>query len=376
MKNIATIIVILLLMPSIALSTMSSPTFELKQTTTLPPAFSWRNINGTDFTTSIKNQAPAPTCEAYALVAALDTLIQYEVGYPFECDLSEAHLFFYPGGTCEWGIDVRDAADYLVEYGVPDEGCFPDPHRPHDTPFKSLEGWENRTVKITEWGWIPNEENAIKQALIEHGPLVICMLVRPDFSYYTGGIYKPQWGDVNGGHVITIVGYNDSQHCYLIKNSWGPKWGEDGWIRVDYDAHTEEYPFIWPFYGGTGILYVDGIYGNLQPDVPRVYIDEPARHYTFFLGYKFKSILKNLPNIPAGGLPRIFSYAQAEINTTEVDYVEFYIDQELIGVDSEPPYQWIVTESHGPHTLEVYVYDSNGNTSKGIRDFYILNKFF
>ena len=169
MKFLTIGITILLLLPSIYGISIQVQSNTVEHTSTLPSAFSWTNINGTDFTTSIKNQAPAPTCEAYALVAALDTLVQYKVGYPFDCDLSEAHLFFYSGGTCNWGVDVKDSANYLLEYGVPDEGCFPDPHRPQDSPFESLPGWENRTVKISEWGWIPNEENAIKQALIEHG---------------------------------------------------------------------------------------------------------------------------------------------------------------------------------------------------------------
>jgi len=51
---------------------------------------------------------------------------------------------FYSKGTYNWGVDLRDAANYLVEYGVPDEGCFPDPHRPKDPPFNSLPEWENR----------------------------------------------------------------------------------------------------------------------------------------------------------------------------------------------------------------------------------------
>lgn len=188
----------------------------------LPSSFSWCNINGTDFTTPIKNQEPAPTCEAYAFVAALETLVQYKVGYPFNCDLSEAHLFFYSGGTCNWGVNVQDAADYLVEYGVPDEGCFPDPQRPEDTPFESLPGWENRTVKIREWGWVENNVESIKRALIEHGPLIICIIVRQDFRYYRKGIYTPsKWSTIKGGHVITIVGYDDNQNYWLIRNSWG-----------------------------------------------------------------------------------------------------------------------------------------------------------
>lgn len=98
--------------------------------------------------------------------------------------------FFYSGGTCNWGVEVRDAANYLVEHGVPDGGCFPDPHRPKDTPFNSLPGWENRAVKIQKWGWVKNDIESIRHALVEHGPLVICMLVRSDFVYYSGGIYS------------------------------------------------------------------------------------------------------------------------------------------------------------------------------------------
>ena len=76
-----------------------------------PPFFSWRNVGGIDFTKSIKNQAPAPNCEAYAFISVLETIVQYKFGYSFGCDLSEAHLFFYSGGTYNWGLDVRDAAN-------------------------------------------------------------------------------------------------------------------------------------------------------------------------------------------------------------------------------------------------------------------------
>ncbi len=132
MKKII-IISLLLILTNISLAI--AETENNIQNSGLPPVFSWRNIDGVDYTTSVKDQRPAPTCEAYALVAALETLVQYQVGYPFDCDLSEAHLFFYPGGTADWGVNVTYAADYLIDQGVPDEGCFPDPHRPFDFPF-------------------------------------------------------------------------------------------------------------------------------------------------------------------------------------------------------------------------------------------------
>jgi C1A family cysteine protease len=260
----------------------------------LPPYFSWRDVNGIDYTTPIKNQAPAPTCEAYALVAALETKMQYKLGKIYNPDLSEAHLFFYPGGSIKAGyVNIIDAANYLIEYGVPDEGCFPDPHRPYDFPFESLPGWENRTVKITEWGWVEHTPEAMKKALIEHGPLIVCMYFWRDFYYYRGGIYRHKWGRLAGGHVMAIVGYDDEQRCWIIKNSWGTGWGEDGWLRIDYDALK-----IAEWYGeGTGVMYIEGIYGNLMPDVPKIEIEQPEIYHTYIFGREFPTLLRRIPFI-------------------------------------------------------------------------------
>ena len=334
----------------------------------LPPTFSWRDIDGIDFTTSVKDQRPAPTCEAYALVAALETLVQYQVGYPFDCDLSELHLFFYSGGTNDWGVNVTSAADYLIEYGVPDEGCFPDPHRAFDYPFESLQGWENRTVKIMEWGWVENDVDSIKHALVEHGPLVICMLTRTDFFYYRGGIYTPR-GNVRGGHVITITGYDDIHQCWEIKNTGGDGWGEDGYIRVSYDADTPEHPFFWPFYGGTGIMYIDGVSGNFKPDIPKIRFITPEIYQTYFFGHGFSTLFKNLPIQLAA--PRIIGKTMVELETINTDKVEFYLDNQLMFVDEEYPFTWELNAAKGLHTLETFAYNDK-NMSKDTRDVFIL----
>jgi hypothetical protein len=344
-----------------------------KYDSNLPSSFSWLDINGTNFATPIKNQAPCPSCEAYALVAALETIVQYKVGYPFGCDLSEMHLFFYSGGTSNWGVDVKKAADYLVEYGVPDEGCYPDPHRSFDYPFESLIGWENRTVKIQEWGWVENDIDSIKQALIEYGPLVICVTVRTDFMVYKGGIYRNIWGEREGGHLITIFGYNDNQRYWLIKNSWGTEWGEDGWIRVSYDADTLERPFIRGFYGGTGILYINGVYGNLQPDVPKIYIEKPHRGLNYFnnLSWKF-SLLRKL--FIKRGEAIIIKGTNIELTTSEdTSYVEFFIDNEMVSNLSTAPFQWYLpSKSYGLHELKVVAYNDRNNASQDIMDIFTI----
>jgi len=363
------IIIVILLAFLISVPPVIANFEPTEQSLSLPLKFSWRDINGTDFTTPAKNQAPAPLCEAYALCGALEALIQYKVGYNFGCDLSEAHLFFYANGTALWGVNVQEAANYLLEHGVPDEGCFPDARRCFDTPFESLDGWENRTVKITEWGWVDNRIENIKQALVEHGPLVICMLTRNDFFRYKRGIYIPH-GPVKGGHVITIFGYDDEQRYWEVKNSGGTDWGEDGWIRVSYDAHTPDHPFFWPFYGGTGILYIDGVYGNFQPDVPQITIDEPEFYHTYLRGRKLPTFFSNLRFIQKG-VPRIIGSMMVQVSVVNTDSVEFFVDGESKFIDDQRPFEWEFHDEKGLHTIEVFAYNEH-NVSKAISDVHVL----
>jgi hypothetical protein len=361
MKKIVTIfLLVILLLPVIDISAETVDSGGEK--CDLPSSFSWRNINGVDYTTPVKNQAPAPTCEAYALCASLETLMQYYMGEPYGPDLSETHLYFYAGGTYEAGyVNIIDAANYLIEHGVPDEGCFPDPHRAFDYPYESLSDWENRTVKITEWGWVEHEEDEIKSALIEHGPLVVCLYFWKDFFYYRGGVYKHRWGRLAGGHVVTIVGYDDCEQCWIVKNSWGTKWGENGYFRMSYNANM-----FAEWYGeGTGVMYLDRIYGNLRPDVPKIQIETPKNDKTYLRGWEISTIFKRLPIQKAAA--RIFGPLTVTVTAENTNTVEFYIDDELQHVDHDSPYEWNLETSFGTHTLEVFAYN-NHNVSKDTID--------
>ena len=73
-KILSIIIIIIVLTPF----TASIYTADEIKNNELPSYFSWQNINGDDYTTPIRDQSPAPTCEAYALCASLETLIKYQ----------------------------------------------------------------------------------------------------------------------------------------------------------------------------------------------------------------------------------------------------------------------------------------------------------
>jgi len=216
MKKITIVIISFLLLTTCNISLSEAET-AIK--TDLPISFCWYNLDGIDYTTPIKDQSPAPTCESYALCASLETIMQYQKQETYNPDLSETHLYFYAGGTYQKGyVNLIDAVNYLVNIGVPDEGCYPDPHRAYDYPFTSLEGWQNRTVKIREWGWVNNTVEEIKAALIEYGPLIFCAHFWQDFYSYKKGVYGQKSESFVGGHVMTIVGYDDNEQCWIVKN--------------------------------------------------------------------------------------------------------------------------------------------------------------
>jgi hypothetical protein len=206
----------------------------------------------------------------------------------------------------------------------------------------------------------------MKQALIDHGPLIICISVWEDFMWYLRGVYHHRWGPRVGGHVVTIVGYNDSQQCWIVKNSWGTKWGEDGWFRMSYDADM-----IAEWYGnGTGVMYIDGIYGNLKPDVPRVHLETPLYYHTYLFGRGIPTLLKKLPIQKAAA--RIIGPLTVQVTAENTNSVEFFIDDVSQAIDTEAPFTWDLKASRGLHTLKVKATNDHNNSSIDVLDIYVI----
>jgi hypothetical protein len=83
----------------------------------------------------------------------------------------------------------------------------------------------------------------IKQEIFNHGPVIAVIPVYRDFLIYKKGLYQvsPRNQRFSTGQAVKIIGWDvrDGQTCWLVENSWGEDWGENGiayFFSINLDA--------------------------------------------------------------------------------------------------------------------------------------------
>ncbi|MCD6467905.1 MAG: PKD domain-containing protein, partial [Thermoplasmata archaeon] len=233
-------------------------------TADVPPRWDWRKAeyNGVkgNWMTSVKNQGHCGSCWAFAADGALEAIINIKNNNPdLDMDLSEQYLLSCGGWGCS-PSNAYYAYKFMYEVGgtVP-ESCFPYQAR-GDIPCDSIcPDWESKIIPITGFGyWMNPGRKFIQSKLIELGPLCVSMKVYTDFQFYDGGVYRHRYGKLEGSHQIVLVGYNNDKGYWICKNSWGKKWGENGWFKIAYgECGIEE-----------EVVYVKYEKHNFPPETP------------------------------------------------------------------------------------------------------------
>lgn len=214
----------------------------------------WRNINGVNWLGPVMNQGNCGSCVAFAAVATLESTYRINSGLVWLLPtFSTQQLFNCGGGACNYGWTPSSAASMLKNKGVADAACVPyeSGSTGQDIQCKKnfCENQTERTYKITgsttpsSWG---GSASKVKEAL-KKGPLVTTLTVYEDFLVYSSGIYKSVSKKSLGGHAVSLVGFNDQERYWIVRNSWGPDWGEAGFIRVSYDDKSGIADSTWAY---------------------------------------------------------------------------------------------------------------------------------
>jgi len=225
-----------------------APLISLPQSPNLPAKFDWRNNNG-NWITPVTNQGGCGSCWDFSAVAQVEAWWKIaNTNLDSIPDLSEQFVLSCSDGSCA-GWSVEGALDFIKDNGIPSERCFPYTEIDSIPCANVCSDWQNEAMTIPGWGYVTlNEANVdnIKNAIYLH-PISATFIVYSDFFSYTGGVYEHVWGDVEGGHAILIVGWNDEEQSWICKNSWSSAWGLDGYFRIKWgDSEIGSYsPFIW-----------------------------------------------------------------------------------------------------------------------------------
>ena len=205
-----------------------------------PDAWDWREKG---YVSPVKDQGSCGSCWAFSTVGNLEGLYYKEK--QTMVTLSEQMLVdcdTYDSG-CNGGL-MENTFTWLKENG----GIMTDTDYPYKGRKGTCQSDETKYVDMQITGytklgsgsstWDPVDEDEIKEFLYETGPLAVALNANPLQTYSSGILDKTSSQCPTSGmnHAVTMVGYghDDSQDkdYWIVKNSWGKNWGEDGYFRI------------------------------------------------------------------------------------------------------------------------------------------------
>jgi uncharacterized repeat protein (TIGR02543 family) len=210
-----------------------------------PTAFNWCNYGGC---TPIKDEGSCAGSWAFSTVGVLESQIKLQDG--ISTDLSEQYLLSCNSDLwdCDGGWFAHDYHEWKVPPGEPEAGAV------HETDFL----YEERKTRcspphahhetIVSWHYVQDQWSnldpaAIQDAILNHGPVATGICVGTAFQDYVGGVFNSdECGTRN--HAVILVGWDDNQGAngvWILRNSWGEDWGEDGYMRIEYGTSDVGY---------------------------------------------------------------------------------------------------------------------------------------
>ncbi len=205
------------------------------------------------FAPAVGNQGQQGSCVAWSSAYGARSILESSrTGQPGDnVKFSPAFLYNQIGlDGCQGSYIIR-AMEFMTKQGsVPyndfeytDQDCSRQPDR---TLISKANEFKMRGFNRLSVGDRNDQIDirAIKENLAQGAPVVIGMMVGQSFMQGMLGqdVWNPEPGDDQqvgfGGHAMCVVGYDDKKYggAFLIMNSWGPEWGNNGfgWVRYQH----------------------------------------------------------------------------------------------------------------------------------------------
>ncbi len=223
---------------------------EATQETGFPRDYDWRNQSGISYMSPVVAQGACGSCTSFAAVAALEAQLNIACSTPNRSfAFSRQFNFSCGGGLCRSGWKLSAAVDFLAESGVPDEPCLPYAAVLGDDVRCDLACSDSTDRAVRGISYERPTSGFINVADIKRGilrgPLIANMILFDDLKSYRGGVYRHRGGMQLGSHAIVLVGWRDDDLAWIVRNSWGPEFGDGGYFEVAWDDASLPGRYTW-----------------------------------------------------------------------------------------------------------------------------------
>lgn len=184
----------------------------------------------------VKNQGKCGSCWTFSTTGCLESHVKLKHG-KFTI-LSEQNLLDcaqnFDNHGCNGGLPSHAFEFIKYNQGLDTEETYPYEAKEGKCKFNThhVGVKVNQVMNITT-----RDEEELKAAVGSAGPVSIAFQVVSDFRFYKSGVYEStecHSGEKDVNHAVLAVGYGveDGKNHWIVKNSWGTKWGMDGFFQI------------------------------------------------------------------------------------------------------------------------------------------------
>lgn len=242
----------------------------LVDTSDLPEAWDWSDVDGKNFVSEVINQGSCGSCYAVSTTDMLSSRLRIQADKPIKLNGRNAHDSpqFKHRLSAQAVLDCSQLNQgcnggfpYLVnkwaqEYGLPTAKSVPYSGTDARSSLSLVQGkssaraWVAQCKRhtsdavVNKFSYIGGfygacTEAAMRRDIKDNGPLVAAYEVGPAFQHYRRGVFQAiqvdsanEWEETNHAVLITGWGTDKGKKYWKVKNSWGKDWGENGYFRI------------------------------------------------------------------------------------------------------------------------------------------------
>ena len=206
----------------------------------------------------IYNQLSLGSCTAQSVAGAL----QFSMLEVMDVAFLPSRLFIYYNTRVlhktvnrDSGASLRNTIKAVAGTGYCRESLWP--HKISEFKVKPPKVAYDKAIKLKaiHYARVPQTLAGLKQALAENNPVVFGFAVYESFNKIGKNGMMPipkKTEKMQGGHAVVLMGYDDAKKVFIVRNSWGNRWGDKGYFYMPY-AFAVDSDYCADFWVITGV---------------------------------------------------------------------------------------------------------------------------